>query len=585
MDRLSGQLKGLGLSQELRVRSPPCLPISGDLMGYRVKLQWGIAIEIPPSGMIALDSSNLLFNRKGGNGFLRSIGGRIRTTYAPIVLEPTDVFHSTLNPLRKSLKITDTKFPYHIQSILPGTTSRLNVKFNLFGKILFINLILDEFKVESSFNISNVQKLESHPDIVKLALQILAITITQNRQAPPLSSLPRYYPAIHLVSLGEDPVDWRARMATLVSRHAMMLDSAAKKMLEKNNSHQVDQSLLLVDKQGIGAYIPFTAPATEEGNFKRFRNAVSMLEFAVVLQLQLSKKTTLPQNVLNLITSPDEAIADSVSAQNLWKLFSIEFHLLIELKYAQPKERSKSMQRILLVTVTPVESTAVLTAFTEATGQKPKAIRINNYVYQELGVVGGFECFLAISEMGSGGTAGSQLSIQRAIQEIKPEAVIMVGIAFGIDKSKFSIGDILVSKQLLLYDLQRVNADSTISLRGDRVSASAAPLSWLRHALLSWPEISPAKVEPGLVLSGEKLIDNIDYRNALKAAASEALGGEMEGAGLYIACQNAKVDWLLIKAVCDWADGKKNKNKKANQLTAANSAAKFAVHILTSTPA
>ncbi|MNO77366.1 5'-methylthioadenosine/S-adenosylhomocysteine nucleosidase [compost metagenome] len=205
---------------------------------------------------------------------------------------------------------------------------------------------------------------------------------------------------------------------------------------------------------------------------------------------------------------------------------------------------------------------------------------LNSHVYQELGVIGAFECFLAISEMGTGGTNGSLLSVQKAIGDIKPDTVIMAGIAFGIDKKKFSIGDVLVSQQLLLYDLQRMNSNGTIALRGDTPHASSVPLNWVRHAKLTWPSISNSKVEPGLVLSGDKLIDNIDYRNALRDVAPEALGGEMEGAGLYAACQDAKVDWLLVKAICDWADGNKSKNKSINQKTAAANAARFVVHLL-----
>ena len=35
-------------------------------------------------------------------------------------------------------------------------------------------------------------------------------------------------------------------------------------------------------------------------------------------------------------------------------------------------------------------------------------------------------------------------------------------------------------------------------------------------------------------MTGEKLVDNVDYRKQLQAFESEAIGGEMEGAGLYV---------------------------------------------------
>jgi hypothetical protein len=79
----------------------------------------------------------------------------------------------------------------------------------------------------------------------------------------------------------------------------------------------------------------------------------------------------------------------------------------------------------------------------------------------------------------------------------------------------------------------------------------------------------------GLVLTGEKLVDSLDYRESLQKLAPEAVSCEMEGAGLYTACQDAKVDWILIKAICDFADGNKHQDKDIRQKLAAQNAAQF----------
>ena len=65
----------------------------------------------------------------------------------------------------------------------------------------------------------------------------------------------------------------------------------------------------------------------------------------------------------------------------------------------------------------------------------------------------------------------------------------------------------------------------------------------------------------GTILSGAKLVDSMDFRQQLRALEPEAIGGEMEGAGLYVACHDLKVDWILVKAICDFADGQKSRNK------------------------
>lgn len=237
---------------------------------------------------------------------------------------------------------------------------------------------------------------------------------------------------------------------------------------------------------------------------------------------------------------------------------------------------------VLIVTVTSVESLAVLKVFHAATETNSAIISIGDRSYHDLGVVNDVRVCMAVSEMGSSGLGGSQNAISKGIEALNPDAVIMVGIAFGIDQGKQTIGDILISKQLLFYDLQRIGKDDTRS-RGDKVHASSRLINQMRNADLKWSKEN-AKVTLGLVLSGSKLVDNHDYRNQLVSLAPEAIGGEMEGEGLYVACHDKKVDWILVKAICDWADGNKNTEKTAHQELAAHNAASFILHALQVAP-
>ena len=235
---------------------------------------------------------------------------------------------------------------------------------------------------------------------------------------------------------------------------------------------------------------------------------------------------------------------------------------------------------VLIVTATKIESKAVLDIFAEMTGQPARIVTKNHRTYRDLGAVGDTRVFLALTEMGSGGLGASQQAVQKGIEALRPGAVLLVGIAFGVDAEKQRIGDILVSQQLQLYDLQRIGKDHIV-LRGDKPHASPRLINYFRQADLDWND---AKVEFGLILSGEKLVDNLDYREQLKQFGPEALGGEMEGAGLYVACQDAQVDWIVVKAICDWADGYKKRNKTARQRLAAGNAAAFVAHALQQAP-
>jgi hypothetical protein len=58
----------------------------------------------------------------------------------------------------------------------------------------------------------------------------------------------------------------------------------------------------------------------------------------------------------------------------------------------------------------------------------------------------------------------------------------------------------------------------------------------------------------------------------------------MEGAGLYAACEEAHVDWILVKAICDWADGQKELAADVAQPLAAQNAATFVLNALEMAP-
>ena len=58
----------------------------------------------------------------------------------------------------------------------------------------------------------------------------------------------------------------------------------------------------------------------------------------------------------------------------------------------------------------------------------------------------------------------------------------------------------------------------------------------------------------------------------------------MEGVGLYTACHDHKTDWIIIKAICDWADGNEAKNKDARQKKASKNAADFLIHAFRQVP-
>lgn len=236
---------------------------------------------------------------------------------------------------------------------------------------------------------------------------------------------------------------------------------------------------------------------------------------------------------------------------------------------------------ILLITAREVETRAILQHVQKEFAHKLKRQFIGNKTYYDLDIIGGARIFMTQSEMGAGGPGGALLTIQEGIDRLAPCAVVMVGIAFGIDPQKQRIGDILVSQQILDYEMQRVgnNIDGQpcILPRGPRPEASTWLLDRFKAGLFDW---HGPKVHFGLILSGAKLIDNESYRNLLLKLEPEAIGGEMEGSGLYASAHRKRIDWILVKAIGDWADGQKHQKKLSRQQNAARNAASFTIHVL-----
>lgn len=561
-------------------------------MKYLVRLLWKVLLPVSESFHPETANSEF-FNLTGGRSFARSLGGDFRLKSVPVVLSPTDLFHAALRQTRTELRLEGSRFPY--RSSNSQEPFSVNFSLHCHSRFLCVTIRLDPFLVEGECDWAKLQDIRIHGTLWPLTRKVVALSSAGDKAAP-LNREPQVFPAIHIQALEEDLPDWKSQLVSLVTRHPNVNADVVDTVLEKNRAHQLDRTLLLVDKQGVAAYVPSgTTSDAVHASLARFENSAAMLQLGAALRLKLRANADLTDDERWAISSPNEVIPASVSGRRIWSLIVLEFSLQTWLNALKPVMHISSLPsnqvmpnapaappRILLVTVTTVETRALQAALIEATGREPAVRNIGGFPYKDFGRIGDYEVWHQISGMGSGGLDGSQEAVRRGILSVSPFAVLMVGIAFGVDPKTQPIGTILVSKQIQTYELQRVNKDASITLRGDKVSASPMLLNWAAHAEVEWPESEP-EVKKGLVLSGEKLVDNQDFRDQLVQKAPGALGGEMEGAGVYVASQTAKVEWLLVKAVCDWADGNKANDKDQLQAKAAIAAAKFSVLMLRAT--
>jgi nucleoside phosphorylase len=178
---------------------------------------------------------------------------------------------------------------------------------------------------------------------------------------------------------------------------------------------------------------------------------------------------------------------------------------------------------------------------------------------------------------GLGWSGGSLLTVHESLDVLDPSAVIMVGIGFGCKPDKQQVGDVLISRQVMSYEPQRVTGklfeETKITPRGDRISASPRLIDRFRAGQVGWTK---AGVHFGLLLSGEKLIDSPVFKAHLLQLEPEAIGGDMEAAGVLAAAYKGKVDWIIAKGIADWAEAK----DKKDQGKAAANAVDLVFHVI-----
>lgn len=187
-------------------------------------------------------------------------------------------------------------------------------------------------------------------------------------------------------------------------------------------------------------------------------------------------------------------------------------------------------------------------------------------------------------EMGAVSTGGSILTVTKSVEKWpQAKAVIMVGICFGINEDKQHYGDILISDSIIPYEVCRVGAEE--KYRGRPISANRDLVYRFKTISSSWQGVNykqeQVKISICPILSGEKLVDNIALRNKLAEIFPSAQGGEMEGIGIGSACEERRIPWVIVKGICDFADGQKGQDKDIKQKDAARLAVSCCIEALT----
>ena len=239
-------------------------------------------------------------------------------------------------------------------------------------------------------------------------------------------------------------------------------------------------------------------------------------------------------------------------------------------------EKYKGKIKIIIFTAVEIEREAALEHMNPITkNNEILKVHIKFFTYY-LGKIGKYDIILTQCNKGSIQRDGIILASQFAYNFWHPRIAILSGIAYGLKKGEQKKGDVLISQQIIPYDVQRFG--KKIIFRGERLSSSLTLKDRFRN-IEGWhyslPNGKLAKLHFGNLISSERLIDNKKLVKRIKNEFPDAIGGEMEGAGFSASSEVSDIQWILIKGICDWAYKKKNDYQKI----AANASISIIEHI------
>lgn len=195
---------------------------------------------------------------------------------------------------------------------------------------------------------------------------------------------------------------------------------------------------------------------------------------------------------------------------------------------------------------------------------------------------------------GMGNVAAAQAA-ELVIRVWNPARLMLAGIAAGASQpqGQIRLGDVLVADQVVGYELAKVKPGKIdrryIVYRSDvellNVARNLLSADWTERIPTPRPDDPQGRMRPlvhiGPVLAGDKVLADGGTLTELRQAWPAAIGVEMEGVGVAHAAHRNGIGFLMVKAVCDLADVKKDDTWHRY---ASAAAAHFAIAVLSRFP-
>lgn len=243
---------------------------------------------------------------------------------------------------------------------------------------------------------------------------------------------------------------------------------------------------------------------------------------------------------------------------------------------------------IVITTATESEDRALFAALEQNGFSRSRYVKIGNGVAQEFVRSHTQKVVHLRTSAGSLGANSAGTVLPLAMEELDAKFIISAGICFGLKPRdqdpdgtngyEQQYGDILYSSYIQDYETQRQGRE--IKPRGERLPAGAGLLQAVRIAR-DETDCAKFSIYEGLMLSGQKLVDDEHFVSVLRSSYPDAIGGEMEGNALSASSIHSGRQWITIKGICDWGMNKEDGWQELAANRACDLAIKTAIILLT----
>lgn len=209
----------------------------------------------------------------------------------------------------------------------------------------------------------------------------------------------------------------------------------------------------------------------------------------------------------------------------------------------------------------PTNKIAIIGAMEcEISSIKQELKDLKEIVYADLQIYTGNikDNFIVLSRSGVG-KVNAALNTQYIIDTFKPNIVINIGVAGGIDKC-LNIGDIVIGTNLVQHDFDITPlgyAKGCMCIGKDK----SKPTKYYcdnnlieKFQNILEENVTKNKIHQGVIASGDQFIADRDVKKEINESF-DALAVEMEGCAIAQVATRNKIPFIVIRAISDLADG------------------------------